>query len=49
MINIADYIPVGYYNRITREQLMLRTGYSDRKIRDMIADSEELIINVDKG
>lgn len=49
MMNIADYIPVGYYNRITREQLMLRTGYSDRKIRDMIADSEELIINVDKG
>lgn len=49
MFNIADYIPTGYHNRITREQLIQLTGYSDRKIRDMIADSEELIINVDKG
>lgn len=49
MINISDYIPTGYHNRITREQLERSTGYSDRKIRDLIADSDELIINVDKG
>jgi len=49
MINIATYIPTGYSNRITREQLIVKTGYSDRKIREMIAESEELIINVDKG
>ena len=49
MINIADYIPKGYHNRITREQLSRVTGYSDRKIREMIAENEELIINVDKG
>lgn len=49
MINISDYIPTGYRNRISRELLIYKTGYSDRTIREMIAESEDLIINVDKG
>lgn len=49
MIKIEDYIPVGYYNRVTREQLQKRTGLSDRKIRELISESRELIINVDNG
>lgn len=49
MINIADYIPTGYRNRVTRKRLEYLTGYSDRQIREMIAESDELIINVDKG
>lgn len=48
---ISEYIPVGYNNRITREELGRRTGHSDRRIRDEIQyeneHGKELIINID--
>lgn len=36
-MNIIDFIPEGKKNAVTREQLCMRTGLSDRKVRDEIA------------
>lgn len=46
-MNIVDYIPVGHQNAVTRKQLCILTGLSDRKVRDLIADArrEMPIIN----
>lgn len=51
-MNILDYIPVGHKNAVTREQLAIRTGLSDRKIRELIeaaCTSEHPVINLQDG
>lgn len=50
-INIVDYIPTGKNNAVTRTQLRIMTGMSDRKIRDAIADARRKvpIINDQSG
>lgn len=51
-MKILDYIPVGHRNAITREQLMIATGLSDRKIRDLIEKEctrEHPILNMQDG
>lgn len=51
-MNILDYIPVGHKNAVTRNQLMIATGLSDRKIRDMIEKEctrEHPILNMQDG
>lgn len=35
-LNILDYIPTGRMNAITRHALAIRTGISDRQVRDLI-------------
>ena len=35
-LNILDYIPTGRVNAITRHALAIRTGISDRQVRDLI-------------
>lgn len=49
MNDIATVIPMGYANRVSREQLIIFTGLTDRKIRSLIEVSNEPIINVDNG
>lgn len=49
MIKIEEYIPCGYENRVTREDLVRRTGLTDREVRRAIELSELPIINVGKG
>jgi hypothetical protein len=53
MTNIAEYIPVGYENRVTRAELCRRTGRTDRMIRKEIEHEnrfgEEIIINIGDG
>lgn len=48
---IEDYIPFGYANRISRSQLQLRTGCTDRKNRELIEDAAErgVVIYSDDG
>lgn len=51
-MNILDYIQVGHRNAVTRNQLMITTGLSDRKIRDMIEKEctrEHPILNMQDG
>lgn len=51
-MNILDYIPVGHRNAVTRKQLVIETGLSDRKVRDMIEKSctrEHPILNMQDG
>lgn len=50
-INIVDYIPRGKKNAVTRVQLCIATGLSDRRIRDAIADARRKvpIINDQSG
>ena len=50
-INIVDYIPKGKKNAVTRAQLRIATGLSDRKVRDAIADARRHtpIINDQSG
>ena len=51
-MNIIEYIPMGHDNLITREELVRRTGESDRKIRMAIRSAQNAgheIINVDGG
>lgn len=40
-MNIVDYISPGKQNAVTREQLRLRTGLSDRKMRKLIAKARK--------
>lgn len=51
MIDILDFIPKGRENAIKRSKLILLTGLSDRKIRELIADArrETVIINLQTG
>ena len=50
-MNIADFIPVGKDNAISRSQLVKLTGLSDRIIRDMIALERRntAILNLQNG
>lgn len=53
MTNIAEYIPMGYENRVSRSELGRRTGLSDRLIRNAIEtenrSGDEIIINMGDG
>ena len=55
MVNILieNYIPFGYANRISRQQLVTDTNMSDRKIRQELEDAHlirgTLIINIYNG
>lgn len=50
---IEDYIPYGHKNRIDRISLEIKTGYSDRKNRQLMAEAllerNAVIINVDNA
>lgn len=48
-MSIEDYIPFGAKNAVTRGQLCIQTGLSDRKIRELIEKSNVLIINLGSG
>lgn len=49
MTDIAMYIPVGHKNAISRQQLVMRSGIPDRKIRRAIKESKCLICNLQDG
>lgn len=51
MRDISEIIPVGYKNAISRQELMIRAGVSDRKMRQLIKASPVLICNLqdDRG
>ena len=51
MNNIIDFIPHGKANAISRTSLVLITGLSDRKVRDLIAleRRNHVILNVQDG
>lgn len=38
-MNIEDYIPFGYRNKIDRVSLEIRTGYGDRQNRQLIEEA----------
>ena len=49
---IEEYIPHGYKNRISRPELQIRTGFTDRKNRELIEQARErrvLIVSADGG
>ena len=50
-LNILDYIPTGRVNAITRHALAIRTGISDRQVRDLIhyARRDIPILNMQDG
>jgi hypothetical protein len=50
-MNIIDLIPCGKENAISRNSLVIKTGLSDRKIRDLIAleRRNHVILNVQDG
>lgn len=50
-MNIAEFIPIGKENAISRSQLVKLTGLSDRIIRDMIALERRntAILNLQNG
>lgn len=37
-MNIADYIPYGRVNAVTRSFLVAKTGLTDRKVRELITE-----------
>ena len=43
-LNILDYIPTGRMNAITRHALAIRTGISDRQVRDLIHYARKMCI-----
>lgn len=49
MGDIADYIPIGHRNAISRQQLVIRSGIPDRGIRRAIKESNFLICNLQDG
>ena len=49
MKDIAEYVPIGYKNAISRTQLAIRSGLSDRQLRKAIKDSNSLICNLSDG
>ena len=51
-MNIAEFIPTGHENAVTREQLVIRLNLTDREIRRLIEEARdrgELIINDGDG
>lgn len=51
---ISDYIPAGHENAISRQELVRRTGYSDRRLRAEIAEETasekgKVILNTGEG
>ncbi len=46
---IVNCIPHGHENAVTRSELIVRTGEKDRAIRNAIASSDELVINLQDG
>ena len=50
-MNIIDYIPFGKDNAISRTSLVVKTGLSDRKIRDLISKTRRdyPILNLQNG
>ena len=51
-MNIFDYLPLGSgVEPITREELVRRTGWSDRQVRSEISKAKQIvpIVNVGKG
>lgn len=51
-MNIKNYIPKGYGNRITRDELVFETGQSDRVNRNLIEIAQKsgvLIVSYNKG
>lgn len=46
---VEEYIPYGHDNAITGKELAKLTGITERKVRDQIAKSKELIINMQDG
>lgn len=50
-MNILDHIPYGKDNAISRVQLIVATGYTDRKMRESIAQArrETPILNNQDG
>lgn len=51
MIDIMGYIPQGHDNAVTYEQLISRTGLTQREVREVIsaARAEHCIINLQDG
>ena len=51
MNNIIDFIPHGKENAISRTSLVINTGLSDRKVRDLIAleRRNHVILNAQDG
>lgn len=49
MRNITDIIPRGHENALTRSELVSMTGLSDRAIRELIAQSKEVVLNLCDG
>ena len=52
MLNIEDFIPSGYDNRVSRSELQITTGMRDRVIRKEIEDARNrgfFIISADGG
>ena len=50
-IDIVNYIPIGRDNAISRQELCIKTGLSDRKVRNMIkmARRNIVILNIQDG
>lgn len=51
-MNILEFIPVGHKNAITREELCIKTGLSDRKVRELIEEActrQHPILNMQDG
>lgn len=49
MYDISQVIPVGNENAVTKSTIMNFTGFNERLVRDLIQQSETLIINVGDG
>jgi|P1105metagenome_2_1110788.scaffolds.fasta_scaffold02777_12 hypothetical protein len=49
MMTLAEAVPFGHENAVSRSELALRTGMSDRGLRDAINKSEVLILNLQDG
>ncbi len=49
MFTIEEAVPFGHENAVSRSELALRTGMSDRAVRDAINKSDALILNLQDG
>ena len=48
-MDIKKFIPIGHENAVTIDTLCRMTGYSNRVVRRMIADSDAIILNLQDG
>ena len=48
-IEITDFIPIGYENRVSREYLAKHTRLCDRDVRHQIELSDKPIVSADGG